>query len=86
VCKELCEASEDGSMQSCQDCGKLICFDQKVGDDIIRPAFVTSSGDLFCDWCGREHEQAEAEDEYFYEPWEDYANNYDANDGTEGSG
>ena len=39
------------------------------GDDVIRPAYVTASGDLFCDRCGsrydREEEEA-AEDEACY--------------------
>ncbi len=67
MCKELCDA--DGEMQSCQDCGRLICFDVNAGDDIIRPAWVTSSGDLFCDRCGSVHDRAEEEE--FDEPWEE---------------
>ncbi len=59
MCKELCE--EGG--ESCQDCGKLICFDVKNGDDILRPAFVTSSGDVFCDRCGRQQEREDQEEE-----------------------
>ncbi len=78
MCKELCENDEFG-MQSCPDCGKLICFDTKSGDDIIRPAYVTSSGDLYCDRCGSRHDRAE-EEEY------DDDSNYDARDGSEGSG
>lgn len=65
MCKELCDANEE--MQSCQDCGRLICFDVQGGDDVIRPAFVTSSGDLFCDRCGRAIERAEEEE---YDPVE----------------
>jgi hypothetical protein len=64
VCKELCD--ENGEAQSCQQCGCLICFDVQYGDDVERPAYVTSSGDLYCDRCGssveREIEAAEAED------------------------
>jgi hypothetical protein len=66
VCKELCD---DDGVQSCPDCGKLICFDTKFGDDIMRPAFVTSSGDLYCDRCGKEHERAEEEE---HDDFEDY--------------
>lgn len=41
----------------CQDCGRLICFDVKQGDDILRPAYVTSSGDLYCDRCGMKNDE-----------------------------
>jgi hypothetical protein len=66
MCKELCDQSEDGVMPSCQDCGRLICFDEVTGDDVIRPAYVTMSGDLFCDRCGRAQDRAElaAEEEF----------------------
>lgn len=66
MCKELCE-EYDG--QSCPDCGRLICFDTKHGDDIMRPAYVTESGDLYCDRCGKDHDRAEEEE--CYEPWEE---------------
>lgn len=59
MCKELCEQDETGEMQSCPDCGKLICFDVKNGDDIIRPAYVTASADLLCDLCGMAADRAE---------------------------
>ena len=65
VCKELCD-SEDGP-QSCQDCGAQICFDTKHGDDIFRPAYVTASGDLYCDRCGGEMDRAEERDDEYYE-------------------
>ena len=48
-----------GDFESCQNCGRLICFDVDSGDDVIRPAYVTSSGDLFCDPCGRKHDEPE---------------------------
>lgn len=60
MCKELCDDTGDSS---CQDCGKLICFDVKHGDDIFRPAYVTASGDLYCDRCGQAHSRAEEESE-----------------------
>jgi hypothetical protein len=59
VC-ELCEESD--GMQSCQDCGRMICFDHEGEDDICAPAYVTESGDLYCSACGRSHDRAE-EDE-----------------------
>lgn len=62
MCLQLCEDAPD-DYTSCEDCGRMICWDVKNGDDIIRPAFVTSSGDLYCDWCGRKHEAAEEADE-----------------------
>ena len=60
----MCDLCDDsgGEMESCQSCGCLICFDDD-GDDVIRPAYVTTSGDLFCSRCGRKHDQAEEEDE-----------------------
>lgn len=57
----ICEEN-DGEMTNCQDCGRLICFDEKgSGDDVIAPAYVTYSGDLFCLQCGKKHEEAEEE-------------------------
>lgn len=78
MCKELCE-DEDGA--SCPDCGKLICFDVKFGDDIFRPAFVTSSGDLYCDRCGSAHERAEEEADD--DIWDDEPEHYPYEDGDE---
>jgi len=49
--------------ESCQDCGCLICFDVETGDDILRPAYVTASGDLFCDRCGPEIDRLDQEKE-----------------------
>lgn len=62
----LCDDDEDGDMQSCQDCGRLICFDVEGDDDIISRAYVTQSGDLFCRRCGASNDRAEeaTEDEY----------------------
>lgn len=55
----------------CQDCGKEICFDCKSGDDFRRPAYVTASGDLYCDRCGSRMDEAEERDyEYDYDPHE----------------
>jgi hypothetical protein len=71
---QLCD-NNHGELDSCQDCGCLICFDIESGDDVIRPAYVTASGDLFCDLHGRRHDQAaeqEAEEEagYYPDPYE----------------
>ncbi len=66
---QLCDESDDGSMQSCPDCGRLICFDAKGFDDIMAPAYVTASGDLYCSRCGCAHDRAEEEEEeYDYDP------------------
>lgn len=66
----LCE-NNGGEYQGCQDCGRLICFDIKQGDDVIAPAYVTESGDLFCDSCGREYDSEANRDEWLA-MWEDY--------------
>ncbi|OGC94106.1 MAG: hypothetical protein A2W25_12035 [candidate division Zixibacteria bacterium RBG_16_53_22] len=69
---DMCDEFGRGR-QSCQDCGKLICFDVRMGDDIIRPAYVTSSGDLFCDWCGAGYDRREeAEADEGLGMWEEY--------------
>lgn len=78
----LCDESHDGSQESCQNCGRLICFDMKgEGDDVCAPAAVSASGDLYCLRCARrEDEREEAEDELdeFWDeddmpavPWDD---------------
>lgn len=74
MCK-LCDEAPRHEMIGCQDCGRLICFDVKHGDDVIRPAYVTASGDLFCDLCGSRYDREEEkmdEDEacYFPDPFE----------------
>lgn len=58
----LCDAN-GGEYEGCQDCGRLICYEAKDGcDDILRPAYVTMSCDLFCDLCGRSHDKVEEEE------------------------
>ena len=64
MCERLCEQSETGEMVACQGCGCLICFDVENGDDIIRSAYITEDGDLFCDWCGQEYEAYDYGDDY----------------------
>ena len=60
---ELCQANND-EMTSCQDCGRLICFDAEPDDvDVIDQAYVTASGDLFCRRCGSRYDEEE-EDEW----------------------
>jgi hypothetical protein len=65
----MCEENPCKEMESCQGCGIQICFDVTEGDDIVRPAYVTASGDLYCDRCGKQHdrdEDREIEDESAY--------------------
>jgi hypothetical protein len=52
----LCDEN-DGEMESCQDCGRLICFDLEHNDDICSRAYVTASGDVFCSWCGKRYDE-----------------------------
>lgn len=57
----MCQMCDEngGEYEACQDRGRLICFDVTNGDDVIRPAYVTESGDLFCDIHGRRYDEAE---------------------------
>lgn len=66
---DMCDEN-DGEMVGCQDCGRLICFDVKYKDDIVAPAYVTASGDLFCSSCGQRYDQEEEEaaEEFAYIP------------------
>jgi hypothetical protein len=60
-------------MESCQDCGRLICFDQKTIDDVIAPAYITSAGDLFCSSCGSAYDRPTIEEmDEWLAMWEDY--------------
>lgn len=69
----LCEEN-DGEMECCQYCSKLVCFDVKFGDDICQPACVTSGGDLACVRCASEIErdEEEREDYDYYAPYPDW--------------
>jgi len=71
---DLCEKN-GGEMESCQDCGHLICFDESPDSvDVIDRAYVTASGDLFCTRCGRKYdaaEESEREDDFNPSPYED---------------
>lgn len=63
---DLCDQN-NGEMESCQDCGRLICFDVKADSvDVIDRAYVTQSGDLFCTRCGSKYDQAEEDGEQDY--------------------
>ncbi len=66
---DLCEKN-GGQYDSCQDCGRLICFDEQPDSvDVIDQAYVTAGGDLFCWRCGRKYDEAEEEEtEDYYEP------------------
>ena len=73
----LCDEN-DGEYTSCQDCGRMICFDQKPNNiDVIDRAYVTASGDLYCYRCGSQYDQEEedAADEE-YDGWDYYPNNW----------
>jgi hypothetical protein len=59
----MCQLCDNGEMPTCNNCGKWVCCDCKNCDDIIRPAFVSSDGDLYCDRCGQRHER-DLDDEY----------------------
>jgi hypothetical protein len=65
------EAIED---QSCPECGCMLLVGEGCGDDICRPAYVTASGDLMCNRCGRRHDEAGEQqndgDSDFFDPYE----------------
>lgn len=70
---ELCDNTpENEPLPSCQDCGRLICYDTEQDDDICARAYVTASGDLYCRICGRRYDEEEEsvtdmEDRYWQE-------------------
>jgi len=59
----------------CQDCGCMLDWDMKgSGDDIVRPGYVTASGDVFCQRCGREYDEEKErlkDEEYGYDGYPD---------------
>lgn len=57
---DLCDEN-GGEYTSCQDCGRLICFDVEAADDIVRRAYFTQSGDLFCSHCGSQYDAEQEE-------------------------
>jgi hypothetical protein len=62
---------KNGEYAGCQHCGCLICFYCKSGDDVLRPAAVSSSGDVYCDRCCKQVER-EVEEEYIDDEGEKY--------------
>ena len=63
----MCEfCDEENGPDSCQDCGRLICFDEDGFDDTMSKAYVTGSGDLYCVPCGESYDGCanELEDEF----------------------
>ncbi len=56
---QLCEEN-NGEMIACQDCGCSICFDVTSSDDVIRRAYITESGDVFCSLCGLANDREQA--------------------------
>lgn len=76
----LCEESPDGIV-TCQDCGRIICFETKAVDDICAPAYVTASGDLFCRPCGSRYDQEEEDEaDEWMGMWADYPGDLLASD------
>lgn len=69
---DLCREN-NGELLGCNNCGRLICFDVEVGDDVIRPAYVTEAGDLFCNICGKEFDNEDEDSEEF---WDDMDEEY----------
>lgn len=55
---DLC--ADDGEMQSCVNCQRLICWDHEDGDDICARPGVTASGDLYCRDCAARMDRYEA--------------------------
>ena len=49
----------------------MICDDiEPPGDDVLRPGFVTSSGDLYCWRCGRSNQaEIDRQEEQEAEEW-----------------
>lgn len=73
---DLCKEN-GGEPTVCVDCGRLICFDYEGhGDSVMASAYVTMSGDLFCNRCGPEYDEIEThEDDGFYP--EEHPTEYD---------
>jgi hypothetical protein len=74
----MCEWCEEngGEPASCQDCGRMICWDHEsgTGDDVITRPYVTASGDVYCVRCGSRMDQEEDDainEEGGYDPYFD---------------
>lgn len=63
---ELCKRD----MNHCDDCGKLVCLDYEMEDDIVSPAHLTDDDQVLCNTDYRhylEHQEEEDErEEYDY--------------------
>lgn len=83
--KEFEDAHDDDDEPDyCQDCGCMLDWEMKgPGDDIVRPGYVTASGDVFCSRCGREYDEEEERsyeedaDDYYEPPEDAYQENPD---------
>jgi hypothetical protein len=79
---KLDDEQEDDEIMYCQDCGCIIEWDREgPGDDIVSPAYVTASGDLFCRRCGiaydeEEERQADEEADYWPDPMDEKYQDY----------
>lgn len=72
--------TDDDEQEYCQQCGAMLDDDApRQSFDVVRRPYVTASGDLYCDVCGRamdeEEERLMDEENEFslwdYETWED---------------
>jgi hypothetical protein len=64
----------NGEPIGCQNCGRMICWDNKAEDDVFSRPYVTASGDVYCVSCGARMDQEEEdaiEDEGYYNDYTD---------------
>jgi hypothetical protein len=66
----MCEEN-NGEPIGCQDCGVMICLDIEEGDDVLQPAGVTSSGDVYCLFHAMKNEEAAEE------AWEEFGDYFE---------
>lgn len=59
---DLCEKWAP-DLPYCVDCGRLVCFDVEIGDDVLGRACVTEGGDLRCSVCGPRYDEVDELDE-----------------------
>jgi hypothetical protein len=79
----MCDWCEAKQPTACQDCGCLICKDIEFGDgdDYMRPLFVTTYGDVYCEPCGRRNQREIDRDEAEAFEWLDYDLDDDLDEG-----